>query len=112
MGDLEVLARGEEEVVLHRICGSKCHTVHQGVDLAVSGFKFGEKLVDLGVVGHVAPESRRAWEIGDQVLGFLLQPFILISNDELRASGLQLLRDRPGNAPLVGDTEYYGGASL
>jgi hypothetical protein len=86
--------------------------MHQSVDLAESGLELREELINLRVVGDIAAEAFCAGKIGDQVLGFLFQSFILISNDELRASGVEFLRDRPGNASLVGHSKDNGGASL
>jgi hypothetical protein len=38
----------------------------------------------------------------DQVLGFLLQALVLIGNCELGSRLMQALRNRPGNAALIG----------
>ena len=46
-----------------------------------------------------------------ELVDVLLQPLVLVRQHEPRAGGIGLLRDGPGERPLVGDTDDEAGAS-
>ena len=70
-------------------------------------------MLDLGEDGfhliflrHVAGENQRlSGKRGGQRADFLFRPLINIGERNLRARARQGLRDRPSDAPLIGDAE-------
>jgi len=83
--------------------------VHQSVQNAVARFQVFEQLRDLIIEAQVAHEAIRARQIADQVLGFLCEAFVLVSDRQFPAVCVQLLRDGPGNASLVRQSKHYRG---
>ena len=71
-----------------------------------------EQASDLGVIGNVALEALRAGQRFDQVLGLQRQPLVLVGEGQARTGRVQLLRDGPGDAALVGDSEDNRGTSF
>src|SRR5207248_11552254 len=81
-------------------------------DLFIARAQGREELLNLFVASNVAAKRLSARKFFDQPLGFLFQAFILISNGQLHAGCLQLLRDRPRNAALIGDSKDNRSAAL
>src|SRR3954471_4333004 len=80
--------------------------MHDRVKLAIFLLQFGKQGVDLLITRDVAHERLGARKRSDQVVSLLFQTLILISNGELRPCRLQPLRDRPGDAALIRNSEY------
>src|SRR5580700_12252232 len=93
-------ARGIDELTLHVFRGSESDAVNQTVKNAVLRLQFFKKFRDLLVGSDVAHESCRAGQIGDQVLGLLLKPLILVRDSQAPARLMKLLGDSPGDAAL------------
>jgi hypothetical protein len=112
VGDAEGLAAGVDEGEVGRdgLARREGDAVEQEVDavgvlpdLAVEG-------VDLLVGANVAGIERRLGAEGaDEFLDVLLQALALVVEDELRARLGPGLRDRPGDAALVGHAEDHAG---
>src|SRR5580700_6658488 len=101
MRDSESLPRSIHELALQLLRRSKCHAMHQAMQHSVPRLQLLEQRGDLLVEAHIAHEPFRAWQIRNQILGFLLQPLVLVTNRQLPSRRMQLLRNRPGNTPLV-----------
>ena len=71
MGDAEVVAGGEEEVVFDGVGGGVGDGVDEDVEGAVGLFESGEEGVDLGVDGDVALVGFCVAELGDEGVGLL-----------------------------------------
>ena len=69
-----------------------------------------EQLRDFFIAGDIALKCLRARQAEDHVPGFLRQPLVLIGDRELPARRVQLLRNGPGDAALVGNAEHDGRA--
>ena len=108
MGDAEVLAGGEEEVVFDGVGGGEGDGVHDGVEGAVGLFECGEEGVDFGVDGDVALVGLGVLELGDEGVGFFLEALVLVADGEGGAGFGQLLGDAPGDAAFVGQAEDDG----
>ena len=108
--DAEAFAAGVHKLALQLFGGRERDAVHQGVKLAVTRLELLEQLRDLLVAADVALERLRIGQRRDQVIGFLLQPLVLIGDGQLRARQLHLLRDGPRDAALVGDAKHHHGA--
>ena len=91
-----------DEIALQVVGGSEGHAVHQRIELAVALFQLLEELRNLFVARDVALKGLRVRQRGDQVVGFLFQALVLVGDGQLRSGLLHLLRDRPGDAALVG----------
>ena len=85
----------------------ECHAVHQAVQFSITRLQILEQFGNLFVRGNVAHKSCRAGQIGDQILGFLLQPLVLIGDRQTPAAFVDLLGNGPGNAALVGQSKDY-----
>ena len=113
MGDAEALAAGEQEVVLEILGRSKGNRVNQRMNLAVVALAdLLEDPGDLLVLAHVALEALRSGQAGDHGFGFLTKPLVLVCDCYLRAGGVKLLGNGPGNTALVGQAEDYGDAPI
>jgi len=66
-----------------------------------------KQLGDLIVLRNVTHESRSAGQVRDQVFGLELQSFVLIGDRQSPASLLQLLRNRPRDTALVGQSKNH-----
>ncbi len=86
--------------------------MHQGVELAVALPELGEELGDFFVARNVAAKGLGAGEFGDQRLRVFFEPLVLVGDGELGAGLLELLRDSPGDAALVGQAEDDSRASV
>src|SRR6266446_1203961 len=105
--DAKSFARGVEELALQFLRGRESHAVHDAVQHAVSRFQFLKELGDLLVRRDVAHETRGTWQIGDQILRFLLEPLVLVGNRQPPAGLVQFLRNGPRDAALVGEAEDH-----
>ena len=105
MGDAEVLAGGEEEVIFDCVGGGEGDGVHDGVEGAVGLFEGGEEGVDLCVDGDVALVSLRVLEFRDESVGFFLEAFVLVADCECGAGFGELLGNAPGDAAFIGEAE-------
>ena len=65
--------------------------MHQGVQLAVTLLQLAEQAIDFFVLGDVAHKRFRSRQRQNEVLGFLFETFILVSNSKLRAGIVQTL---------------------
>src|SRR5690242_133184 len=107
MRDAETFPRRVDEFALQFLRRRKRHTVHNAVEHAVPRLQFLEKLCNLVVEGNIAHKSRRARQIVDQVLRFLLQALILIGDGQPPTRPVQLLRNRPRDAALIGQAKNH-----
>ena len=115
VGDAEVLAGGEEEIVLDGVGGREADGVDEDIDLWEGGGDLGEERVDVLVAGDVALESAAGSglaEIVEQFFGFALEALGLVGEDQGGAGLGQLLGYAVGNAALVGEAEDDGHFSL
>ncbi len=80
VGDAEVVAGGEEEIVFDCVGRGEGDGVDDDVEGAVGLFEGGEEGVDLGVDGDVALVSFGVFELGDERVGFLLEAFVLVAD--------------------------------
>ena len=108
MGDAEVVAGGEEEVVFDRVGGGEGYGVDEDVEGAVGFFEGGEEGVDLGVEGDVALVGFGVGKRGGEVVGVPLEALVLVADGEGGAGFGELLGDAPGDAALVGEAEDDG----
>jgi hypothetical protein len=86
--------------------------VHQDIQLAVLFLEGGEEPIDLGVLRYVALIRFGAGQLLDHVLGFELQPLILVGDQQPCAGLVQLLGDAPRNTAFVGYAEDNGRAAF
>src|SRR6266704_2712948 len=105
--DPESFAGRAQKFAFQLFCRRKCDAVHQTVQRAVAILQFLEQPRDLLVVADIAHEACGARQFGDEVLRFLLQPLVLISDRQPPARLMQLLRDGPGDAALICEAEDH-----
>jgi hypothetical protein len=112
MRDPKTFARCMYEIGLQFLRGSIGDTMHEHVQLAVAFFQFREYPLNVFILANVAHESFRPGKRQNQILRLLLQALILVCHCELCPSLMQRLRNRPGNAAFIGDSEDDGHAAF
>ena len=91
-----------DEFAFQFLGGSEGHAVHQGIEFAVARFQLLEELGNFLVARDITLKGLGIRQRGNQVVGFLFQALVLVGDGQLRSGLLHLLRNRPGNAALVG----------
>jgi len=113
--DAEVLAAGEQKIVLERIGRRKRDRVDENVDFRKYGGNLREDRVDLLVARYIAaeraPRSSLA-QVFQQLFGLALQPLRLVGEHQRRPRLGQLLRHAVGDAAFIGQAEDDGHFAL
>ncbi len=82
MGDAEVFAGGEEEVVFDCFGRGEGNSVHEDVEGAVGLFERGEEGVNLGIDGDVTLVGLGVLEFGNESVGFFFEALVLVADGE------------------------------
>src|SRR5882762_4406582 len=112
MGNPKTLAGSVNKLPLHRIGRSKPDAVNKSMQLPIFRLELRKKPVNIAITRYIAAVGLRTRQRQNQVPSLKLQAFVLISDDQLCAGGMQSLGDAPGNAAFVGYAKNEGRASF